>query len=264
MAQLQDATHLVPLGDVPEVRKISTDDLRDVLARGYADFMTIPTHLFILGLIYPILGVFLASSAFGYDLLPLLFPLVSGFALIGPFAGIGLYEMSRRREAGIPPTYQDAIEVFRSPAIGSLIGMGLVLVVIFVLWLLAANTVFNLTIGRSPNEAYGEWLREIFFTPKGWALIVIGNLVGFVFAVLVLMISVVSFPLILDRRVGVATAIATSRRAVLANPFTMAMWGLIVAGLLALGSIPVFIGLAVVMPVLGHATWHLYRKVVVR
>ena len=126
--------HLV---ETPAVRTITTDDLKDALAKGYADFLAIPTHLVLLGLIYPILGLVLASSAFGYDLLPLLFPLASGFALIGPLAGIGLYEMSRRREAGLEPTWKDATEVFRSPAIGSIIAMGLVLVAVFVLWLLS-------------------------------------------------------------------------------------------------------------------------------
>ncbi len=262
MAAPHVSTHHGPLLDTPDVRTITGDDLKDALAKGYADFMAIPTHLVLLGLIYPILGLVLASSAFGYNVLPLLFPLASGFALIGPLAGVGLYEMSRRREAGLEPTWQDATQVFRSPAIGSIVAMGLVLVVIFVLWLLTAQAIFGLTIGLSPTESYGEWLRGILTTPRGWALILLGNAAGLAFAVLVLTISVIAFPLILDRGAGVGTAIATSRRAVLANPGTMAQWGLIVAGLVVLGSLPVFIGLAIVMPILGHATWHLYRKVV--
>ena len=244
------------------VRTISTADLRDALSEGYADFMAKPTHLFVLGLVYPILGIWLASSAFGYDVLPLLFPLASGFALIGPLAGIGLYEMSRRREAGLEPRFQDAIEVFRSPAIGSVLGMGLVLVAIFVLWLLTAQAIFGLTVGISPTISYGDWLREILTTPRGWALVLFGNAAGLAFAVLVLTISVVAFPLILDRGAEVGAAMATSRRAVLANPGTMALWGFVVAALVFLGSLPFFVGLAVVMPILGHATWHLYRKVV--
>lgn len=251
----------VPLTSIPAVRTITPADLTDVLRAGYADFLAIPTHLVLLSLIYPIVGVILAMSAFGYDVLPLLFPLASGFALIGPFAGIGLYDMSRRREAGLEPTWKDAGEVFRSPAIGSVIAMGVVLAAIFVLWLMTAKTIFALTIGLSP-DTYDAWIREILTTPRGWALIVIGNIAGFAFAVLVLTISVIAFPLILDRGASVGVAIATSRRAVLANPVAMALWGLIVAALLALGSLPLFIGLAIVMPILGHATWHLYRKVV--
>ena len=250
-----------PLTIVPPVRTITAADLVDALRAGYADFLAIPTHLVLLGLIYPIVGVVLATSAFGYDLLPLLFPLASGFALVGPFAGIGLYDMSRRREAGLEPTWKDAAAVFRSPAIGSVIAMGIVLAAVFVLWLMTAKVIFALTIGFSP-DTYEVWVREILTTRRGWALIVIGNTAGFAFAVLVLTISVVAFPLIIDRQAGVGIAISTSRRAVLANPVTMALWGLIVATLLVLGSIPVFVGLAIAMPILGHATWHLYRKVV--
>lgn len=251
-----------PLTDTPPVRTITTADLRDALAKGYADFMAMPSHLVFIGLIYPILGVFLASFTFGYDLLPLLFPLVSGFALIGPLAAIGLYELSRRREAGIDARWQDAFDVLRSPASGSIIGMGLVLVAIFVLWLLSANAIFRATLGPVTMESYGQLLRETLTTASGWALIIVGNLVGLAFAVLVLTISVIAFPLILDRGASVGVAMATSRRAVLANPRTMAIWGLTVAALVAIGSLPLFLGLAVVMPILGHATWHLYRKVV--
>src|SRR5262249_37451426 len=107
-----------------------------------------------------------------------------------------------------------------------------------------------------------QFINDVLTTPAGWNLIIVGNVVGFLFAVLVLMISVVSFPLLLDRDVGAAVAMVTSVRAVLTNPVTMAVWGLIVAALLLLGSLPFFLGLTVVLPVLGHATWHLYRRVV--
>jgi len=107
-----------------------------------------------------------------------------------------------------------------------------------------------------------DFLRRVFTTPEGWNLIIVGNLVGFVFAAGVLAISVVSFPLLLDRDVGVVVAVLTSVRAVIENPLQIAAWGLVVAALLVLGSLPLFMGLAVVMPVLGHASWHLYRKLV--
>jgi uncharacterized membrane protein len=160
------------------------------------------------------------------------------------------------------PQWQDAFDVLKSPASGSIIGMGLVLVGIFLVWLLSANAIFRATLGPVTMESYGQLLRATLTTGSGWALIIIGNLVGLAFAVLVLTISVIAFPLILDRNASVGAAMATSRRAVLANPKTMAIWGLTVALLVAIGSIPLFLGLAVVMPILGHATWHLYRKVV--
>ena len=132
---------------------------------------------------------------------------------------------------------------------------------VFVAWLAAARAIFEATVGPVPGS-FGALAQAVFQTPEGHRLILLGNLVGFGFAVAVLMLTVVSVPLLLDRNVGIATALRTSIRACLANPLPMAVWGLIVAVLLMLGSLPAFIGLAVVMPVLGHATWHLYRRVV--
>jgi uncharacterized membrane protein len=140
--------------------------------------------------------------------------------------------------------------------------MGAVLVAVFILWMLTAQLIFRITIGTLSSESVPALFRDVLGTGRGWALIILGNLVGAAFAVLVLTISVIAFPIILDRNVGVGAAIQASRAAVLANPVPMAIWGLVVAGLLALGSLPVFVGLAVVLPILGHATWHLYRKVV--
>lgn len=246
----------------PPVNQVSTADLREVLRRGYQDFLAMPSHVLFVSLIYPILGIFFASLAFGYDVLPLLFPLVSGFALVGPLAAVGLYELSRRRELGVEARWTDAIEVMRSPAIGSILAMGAVLVVIFVLWLLSAQAIWGATMGGARMESYSQLLREVFTTPRGWGLILVGNLVGFAFAALVLIISVVAFPMILDRNVGVGEAMATSRRTVLENPVNMSLWGVIVGLVVFLGSVPLFVGLALALPILGHSTWHLYRKVV--
>lgn len=247
---------------VPAIRRIGVADLKDVLKKGLADFGAYRTDVIFLCLIYPVVGLVLARAAYGRDMMQLLFPLASGFALIGPFAAVGLYEMSRRREEGVRITWKDAFGVLNSPSFGGILALGLVLMGIFLLWLLTAQVIYDATLGPEPPASFGALLRDAFTTRAGWALIGVGVGVGFLFAVVALSISVVSFPLLLDRKVGADTAIWTSVRAVLANPVPMAAWGAIVTAGLVIGSIPLFVGLAVVMPVLGHATWHLYRRVV--
>jgi uncharacterized membrane protein len=246
----------------PQIRKIGFADLKYALARGLDDFLAMPSHAVFLCLIYPIIGIALARMAMGNNVLPLLFPIAAGFALVGPFAALGLYEMSRRREAGLDVSWKHALDVFRSPSIGAIAVLGLMLVAIFLVWVAVAQAIYVAYFGYTPAAAMSDFLHQVLTTPAGWGLIIVGNGVGFLFAVLALTLSVVSFPLLLDRDVGVATAILTSVRAVLANPVAMATWGLIVAALLAIGSLPVLLGLTVVLPVLGHATWHLYRRVV--
>lgn len=247
---------------LPAVRRIEPAELRDVLARGLADFAAYRSDVLFLCIVYPLAGLLLAWVAFGYDMLQLVFPLASGFALIGPIAAVGLYEMSRRREQGSEITWADAFGVVRAPAFGAILVLGLVLLAIFLLWLAVAQGIYMATLGPEPPASLGAFIGDVLTTGAGWAMIVFGVGIGFLFAALVLTISVVSFPLLLDREVGLYTAVATSVRAVMANPVTMAAWGLIVAGGLVLGSLPALLGLIFVMPVLGHATWHLYRKVV--
>ena len=246
----------------PIVRTIGLRDIKNALAEGIADFSAMPSHAVFLCLIYPIVGVLLARLTLGYEVLPLLFPLAAGFTLLGPFAAIGLYELSRRREQGLDASWQDAFDVLRSPSRGAIAALGLLLLTIFVIWIAVAQAIYVAYFGYEPAASIPHFLDQVFTTPAGRMLMIVGNLVGFLFALGVLTISVISFPLLLDRDVGAVEAVLTSVRVVARNPLMMAIWGLIVAGLLLIGSLPLFFGLAVVVPVLGHSTWHLYRKVV--
>ncbi|MGH6768606.1 MAG: DUF2189 domain-containing protein [Xanthobacteraceae bacterium] len=259
-------THSILVGDArhrqPQVRKLGFGDLADALKRGTDDFAAIPSHAVFLCLIYPLAGLFLARLVFGYDILPLLYPLAAGFALLGPFAAIGLYELSRRRELGLETSWADAFDVFRSPSFGAIAALGVLLLVVFFVWIAVAQAIYVAAFGYAPAASIPEFFGRVLSTPEGWWLIVVGNGTGFLFALLVLTISVVSFPLLLDRDVGAADAVLTSVRVVARNPVIMAAWGLIVALALAVGMATFFLGLIVVMPVLGHATWHLYRKAV--
>ncbi|WGS02409.1 DUF2189 domain-containing protein [Bradyrhizobium sp. ISRA443] len=254
--------HLFGVSTVYDVRKISLYDLGNALRLGWEDFSAIPTHAIVLCVMYPILGLVLFRLVLGYSVLPLLFPLAAGFTLIGPFAALGLYELSRRRERGEEPGAWDAMEVLRAPSFGAMIELGILLFVLFGVWIAAANAIYIATFGYAPAASIPDFALRVLTTPEGWTLIVVGCGVGFLFAVVALCISVVSFPLMLDQHATAIDAIRTSVRAVMKNPVEMAVWGFVVAVLLAVGSLPFFVGLCVVLPVLGHASWHLYRKVV--
>jgi uncharacterized membrane protein len=246
----------------PVIRTIGLSDLHRALQRGWEDFKAVPSHAIILCIIYPVLGLMLARAVHGYSVLPLLFPLAAGFALLGPFAALGLYEMSRRRERGEQATAWDALEVVRSPSFGAMLGLGVLLLALFVTWVATAQAIYIAAFGYAGATGVSDFAERVLTTPQGWWLIVVGCGVGFLFALIALCISVVSFPLMLDRHAGAGDAMVTSLRAVAHNPVPMAAWGLIVAVLLVAGSLPAFLGLAVVIPLLGHATWHLYRETI--
>jgi uncharacterized membrane protein len=246
----------------PVVRRMSPADLIYALRHGIDDFLAMPSFAAFLCVIYPLLGLLLIGLTLGYSLLPLAFPLAAGFALVGPLAAIGLYELSRRREAGLDNSWRDALDVLHSPSLGAIVVLGIVLMAIFLVWLAAAEAIYVAYFGHAAPASLHQFVVDIFDSSAGWHLIVVGTGVGFLFAALVLTISAISFPLLLDRDVGAAVAVLTSIRVVIENPLTMALWGLIVATALLVGSVPFFLGLTVVMPVLGHATWHLYRRAV--
>jgi uncharacterized membrane protein len=266
VSDVAEAVHSDAAGqtvDQIEVRTLDLSDLRTALRKGWDDVLAFRSDVMFVCLIYPVVGAVLALLAFQGNQIQLLFPVLSGFALAGPVAAVGLFEMSRRREKGLPVNWLAYIDVMKSPKVGAVAVLALFHLVIFLAWIMAANLIFDVTLGPQVLGSVSGFVAAVFGTSAGWALIGTGMVVGFGFAVAVLAISVVSFPLLLDRKVGVVTAILTSVKVARANPVSIATWGLIVAGLLALGSVPALLGLVLVMPLLGHATWHLYRRAVV-
>jgi uncharacterized membrane protein len=244
------------------IRHIGFSDLLDALRLGWEDFKAVPSHAIVLCVIYPVIGLLLWRMALGYSVLPMLVPLAAGFALIGPFAALGLYELSYRRELGTEASAWHAFRVLRAPSFGSMLGLGALLLAIFAVWVATAHAIYVSTFGNTPASAIPDFVTRVFTTPEGWRLIMVGCGVGFLFAAVALCISLVSFPLMLHQHADMTDAMRTSLRVVAKNPIAAAEWGLIVAVLLAIGSIPLFLGLTVVMPLLGHATWHLYRKAI--
>jgi uncharacterized membrane protein len=252
------------LAATPRVRRIGPEDCFSALKEGLDDFFSMPTYPVFIGLFYAVAGIALFAMTSLGDALHLAFPLAAGFALIGPFVAIGLYEMSRRREHGLAVRGRDAFTVLRSPALPSILAFGLLLLAIFAAWILTAEFIYVWLYGPNPPATASSFFQDVLTTDRGRTLIAVGVLAGFCFAALALALSVVSFPLMLDRDVGLVPALETSLRVTRANPLSVALWGLIVAVALVLGSLPLFFGLAVVLPVLGHATWRLYRKTIER
>ena len=252
------------LGAPPVLRAIGPKDCFTALAQGFDDFRAMPSYVAFIGIFYVIAGIALASfTSFG-DALHLLFPLASGFALVGPFVAIGLYEMSRRRELGQSPHWRDAFMALRSPAWPAIFALGLVLTALFLAWMGAAQGIYEALYGDKAPASALAFAADVFGTARGWWLIGVGGFVGLCFAVVALCLSVVSFQILLDRDVGVFVAVGTSVRLAMRDPLAVATWGAIVAAGLIAGSLPAFLGLALVMPILGHASWRFYRLAVER
>lgn len=247
------------------IRAIDLHDLRVALGQGWADFLNKRGDLIFVGLFYPLVVILAGMYVTQVAIVPLIFPLAAGLVLFGPAAASGFYEMARRRELGMDASWRHFLDVMRGPAGLSILALTSIIAVFFAVWIAVAWLVYANTMGPDFPTSLGAFLHSVLATSQGWMLIVVGNLVGLCFAIVVLAISVVSFPMVVDRpAIGWDVAMRTSVRVARRSPMTVAVWGLIVVALLLLGAIPAFIGLAVVLPVLGYATWHLYTRAVVR
>ena len=246
------------------VRRIGSGDIRSSLRQGLDDFRAMRGDLIFVGLLYPLLGIAAAVMATNGPLMPFFVPIVAGVGLLGPVAAVGFYELARRREAGDTANWSHFLDVRKRPAADDIAMVVGLLVVFFGLWLLAAGALYVALFGWTAPDTLGEFIAAVFTTPRGWALIGLGAVIGAVFGWIVLALSVASLPMLVDRDLSASQAVSASWRAAHANKPEMIRWGLTVVALLVLGSIPLFIGLAFVLPWLGYATWHLYTKLIDR
>lgn len=253
-----------PVPGTPTLRRIGTADLRWALAAGWRDFRARRGDLIFAGLLYPVIGLLVSGLALDRRLFAFAFPLIAGISILGPAVSAGFYELARRREAGLDSGWRHFFDPVRGRSRVPLATLTLVLVALFMAWLAAAWAVYEATMGRSPPADAGAFAVQLFTTQNGWAMILLGNLVGLAFAVVTLALSAVSFPMVVDQPVDAGTAMATSLRAFSANRTVWLNWGLRVALILFVAAIPLFVGLAVALPVLGYATWHLYTRAVAR
>ena len=246
------------------VRALTTDDLRWALAAGWDDFKAKRGDLILLPFLYPMVGVLASVFAFNTNLMPLIFPLAGGFALVGPVAAAGFYELARRREAGIDASWWHFLDPLKGRSRLPIAMLTAMLAAIFLVWMVVAQAIYKATLGTLAPATPMAFVQDLFGTQQGLTMIVVGNIVGALFAVVTLAVSAFSFPMVVDKGTDPSAAVATSVRAFQRSPAVMIGWGIRVALILALAALPLFIGLMVALPVLGYATWHLYTRAVER
>jgi uncharacterized membrane protein len=245
------------------VRRIGPADLWRALSAGYRDFNAQPTVGVFLALVYPLFALLLTLGMLGTDLVYLAYPVIAGCTLLGPLVCVGLLEISRCREQGLDTSWRSAFEFIHTSAFAPITALSIAMMLLYVAWLFMAEFIYFGSFGNTPPASVADLINQLITTRHGQAVIVYGNGVGLLFALSALAISVVAFPLLLDKPVTSITAVAVSIRAFASNVLVMALWGLIVVALLAIGAAVFLVGLAAVLPILGHATWHLYRRLVV-
>ncbi|MEM7067417.1 MAG: DUF2189 domain-containing protein [Pseudomonadota bacterium] len=244
------------------VNRLKFGDLTSALKSGLSDFFKAPLFGLFFGGFYALGGIGLFYAIFELDLLWFAYPMVIGFALIGPFVATGLYEVSRRIEESRPLSWRRILTVIWEQHRRELGWMAFVMLFIFWIWMYQVRTLVAIFFGSSGFASFEDLISVIFTTRTGWTFLAVGHLIGAVVSLVLFAITVISCPMLLDRDVDFVTAMLTSIRAVFASPSVMLMWGVFVIVCILLSAIPAFLGLLFVLPILGHATWHLYKRAV--
>lgn len=247
-----------------KLRRIGVEDLHWSLREGLNDFLALRGDILFAGVIYPVLALIAAALALNADMIPLIFPMAAAFSLLGPVIAIGFYELARRREQGLDMGWPHFLDPLRGAARWQILALTAMLTLIAIAWMFVARAIYDATLGTLAPAGPAAFVEQLLGTAEGWRLIIFGNVAGLCFAIVTIAISLVSFPMLVDRPVHASDAVAASLRATARNPLMVARWGLYVAVILALACIPLFLGLAIALPVLGYASWHLYSRIVER
>ena len=253
---------LAPRRPDPVVRPVAVSDIVEALASGLRDFQAAPIYGLVFGGLYALGGIAILVCLVGLGWSYLAYPLAAGFALIGPFAAVGLYEVSRRRAAGQPLSWKIVLRTIAAQGNRELGWMAFVTLFVFVVWMYQVRLLVAVFLGLHATASLRDFVVLVTTTPEGIIFLIVGNAVGAVLSLVLFSLTVVSFPLLLDRDVDFVTAMITSVRAVTLSPLPLLSWAAIIVIELLVAALPAFLGLVIVLPILGHATWHLYTRIV--
>jgi uncharacterized membrane protein len=246
----------------PQVRALSAADIRASLYNGWHDFRQAPGPGLLIGGLVALIGIMIAGSVTWFNMPWMIYPFAIGFPLVGPFLAVGLYDVSRRLHHGEHPRWRDVWQTIWAQRRREVSWMAFVVLFVFWVWVYQVRLLMALFLGRQSFSTLSRFLDVLTSTNEGLTFLVVGHVVGAVLALILFSLTVISIPLLLERELDMVTAMITSVKAVLASPVVMLGWGLIVTLLVIAASLPLFLGLLVVLPVLGHATWHIYRRAV--
>jgi uncharacterized membrane protein len=246
----------------PVVQAVTWGDVRAALEKGVRDFQRAPAFGLFFGSFYAIGGIIVSWLMFYLNMVYMVIPLVIGFMLIGPFVAVGLYEVSRCLEQGRPLTWKGVLTVMFKQREREFVWLCFVTLFVFWVWIYQVRLLLALFFGMKTFTTLAGFVDMLFSTANGISFVIVGSLVGTVLALVLFSITVVSFPLLLDRDVDVVTAMITSVKSVTTSQVPMILWALTIGLSIAVAAIPAFLGFLFVLPILGHATWHLYRRIV--
>ena len=261
LAQSQPVEETPPKPE-PKVKSITFTAVTESIADGLRDFRAAPVFGLTFGILYALGGMATVLTASALDMTYLTYPIAAGFALVGPLVAIGLYEVSRLMECGETPTWGKVRTAILQQA-GQEIGwMSFVVLFVLIVWMYQVRLLLAIFLGNESISTMRDFLSVVMTTPQGWAFLAVGHVIGAILSVVLFALTVVSFPILLDREVDFITAMITSVRSVSKNPGPLLIWAVLIAMLLLAASMPFFLGIIFVLPLLGHASWHLYRRLV--